>query len=376
MSRDEDDLFRKPPWNQAAIWTGCDLFALLRILKENRFQVSPSCWLECGIDLALASIGLGFRLANSVFRSRRIQKTKLATDPIIIIGHWRTGTTLLHELLSLDPRHAYPTTFQCFLPTHFPFSERLLKGWSQFALPATRPFDSMSMSWDLPQEDEFALLNMGVRSPYATIAFPNRPPQNQGYLTLDGLSDTEIQHWKSGLTRFLKQVVYKNPGRLVIKSPTHTFRLPTLIEMFPNARLINVVRNPVHVYLSTLRLWKTFYATNGYQKPHFKGLEEYVLTTFSRMHERLEATRHLVPSSRLIDLRFEELVADIPGQMETLYEQLDLGDFGPARDAIDEYVAQRADFERRDYEPTEEVKRLVLERWRPYFERYGYDYPG
>jgi len=373
MSREEDSQLKKPPWNQAGIWTGCDLFALLRILKDNRFQVSPSCWLECGIDLAIASLGISFRLANSIFCSRGIKKSELPADPIIVIGHWRTGTTLLHELLSLDPRHTCPTTFQCFLPTHFPFSERLLKGWSRFTLPATRPFDSMSMSWELPQEDEFALLNMGVPSPYATIAFPNRPPQNQEYLTLDGLSERERRRWRRGLITFLKQVVYKNPGKPVIKSPTHTFRLPTLIEMFPNARFINVVRNPVHVFLSTLRLWKSFYATNGYQKPRFEGLEGYVLATFSHMHERLEATRRLVPEGHLIDVRFEELVADIPGQMKALYEQLDLGEFRNASDAISEYVAQRADYQKREYEPTDEVKQLVCDRWRPYFKRYGYD---
>ena len=37
--------------------------------------------------------------------------------------------------------------------------------------------DNMAAGWDHPQEDEFALCNMGVPSPYLTIIFPNRPPQ-------------------------------------------------------------------------------------------------------------------------------------------------------------------------------------------------------
>src|SRR5262249_33511021 len=39
--------------------------------------------------------------------------------PIFILGHWRSGTTLLHELLALDDRLLSPTTFQCFNPQRF-----------------------------------------------------------------------------------------------------------------------------------------------------------------------------------------------------------------------------------------------------------------
>ena len=41
-----------------------------------------------------------------------------------MIGHWRSGTTLLHELLVLDPRHTFPDTYACFAPNHF-----LVSGW-------------------------------------------------------------------------------------------------------------------------------------------------------------------------------------------------------------------------------------------------------
>ena len=39
--------------------------------------------------------------------------------PVFVIGHWRAGTTLLHELLVRDPRHTYPNTYDCFGPNHF-----------------------------------------------------------------------------------------------------------------------------------------------------------------------------------------------------------------------------------------------------------------
>ena len=48
--------------------------------------------------------------------------------------------------------------------------------------------DNMTAGWDCPQEDEFALCNMGLRSPYLTIAFPNHPPQDQEFFELAEVS--------------------------------------------------------------------------------------------------------------------------------------------------------------------------------------------
>jgi len=44
--------------------------------------------------------------------------------------------------------------------------------------------DNMPVGWDRPQEDEFALMNLGLGSPYEVVVFPNRrrrPPSVSGY---------------------------------------------------------------------------------------------------------------------------------------------------------------------------------------------------
>ena len=50
---------------------------------------------------------------------RRVARTQLVEAPIFIVGHWRSGTTLLQELMVLDDRFTCPTTYQCFAPNHF-----------------------------------------------------------------------------------------------------------------------------------------------------------------------------------------------------------------------------------------------------------------
>jgi len=367
----EEDIPRLK-WNQAAFFMGANLPAILGILRQGGWRVHPSRLIDCLIDLAFASANTCLKGLQNLIYGGRINRVEMEQDPLVIIGHWRTGTTMLHELLGLDPRHSVPTTYQCFAPNHFLLTERWVKGWSGFVLPPNRPFDNMAMGWDLPQEDEFALCNLAVPSPYATIAFPNRPPQNGEYFELDTLSVHQCKRWTKTLRSFLKQVYYRQPGRLILKSPPHTFRLPVLLEMFPDARFIHMVRDPVSVFMSTVRLWKYFYVTHGYQKPDFDGIEEYVFTTFCRMHERLEATRALVPPGRLLDVRYEDLVSDTVGTMRRIYDQLDLGDFQPVAAAVETYVAEHAGYCRNRHEPSPEIQAEIRQRWKPYFQRYGY----
>lgn len=372
MPLDNDDHFPKPPWNQAAIWTGASLFALVRILANNRFRVHPSCWPWCMVDLAFGMANTGLGVIQTLVYGARVKRIQFEHDPVFIIGHWRTGTTLLHELLTLDPAHTCPTTFQCFLPNHFLLTERFLKGWSGFTLPPSRQFDSVQMGWDRPQEDEFALCNLGIPSPYATIAFPNRPPQNQEYLELDSVPRRQRERWKKTLRRFLQLICYRKPGRMILKSPTHTFRLPILFELFPNAQFLNMVRHPLAVFQSTMRLWKSLYMLHGYQKPSFERLDEHVFATFSRMHERLEATRTLVPQDRFLDIRYEDLVGNTVNTMRLVYERLNLGEFESIRPAIETYTKEHAGYQSHQYAPTPDLDREVFQRWKPYYERYGY----
>jgi hypothetical protein len=366
------ETFPRLSWSEAAIWMGADFFALLRLLGRNRFRVQPSCAGGCLCDLAFGLFNTGLKGLERLTVPLPADSRQPIEPPIFVIGHWRTGTTLLHELLALDLRHRAPTTFECFLPNHFLLSEKLLKGWTGFLLPPTRPSDNVEMGWDRPQEDEFALCNLGVPSPYLSMAFPNRPPQFQEYYELEKVGQPERLRWKRALLGFLRRLTWKRPGRLVLKSPPHTFRLPVLNEMFPQAAFLHIVRDPLAVFPSTLRLWKSLYAAHGYQRPTYAGLEEQVFDTFSRMHARLEATRGLIEPGRFYELRYEELVRDPVGQMRAVYQRLSLGNFAPVEPLMQAYAASHAGYQTNRYQLTPDVRREIARRWRPYIERYGY----
>src|SRR5215831_18339578 len=91
-------------------------------------------------------------------------------DAVLVLGYWRSGTTLLHELLCLDTRYTYPTTHACMNPHHFLLTEAsvLARGGPS----TTRPMDEMEVRSSSPQEDEFALFCLGARSPYEALVMP------------------------------------------------------------------------------------------------------------------------------------------------------------------------------------------------------------
>jgi hypothetical protein len=241
--------------------------------------------------------------------------------------------------------------------------------------------DNMPAGWDRPQEEEFALCNLGVPSPYLTIAFPNHGPQYEEYLTLDGLGPAELDRWKKALLTFLRQITYlrqkTNTGevacqRIVLKSPPHTCRIKTLLEIFPQARFVHIVRDPFVLYASTFNLWKTLYRKHGLQRPTYEGLEEHVLRTFERMYEKFEAERDRIAADRFCEVHYEELVRDPISCMRAIYEKLDLGDFEAILPALEQYVASTEGYQTNKYELSDEARRQVSRRWSDFIRRYGY----
>ena len=362
---------KKPEW-APRIWEGCDFFAWLRLLARNRFRIH---WSYLYIAVAVTIVSFFhtlLRWLQEAIYGRRIRKTKITQPPIFILGHWRTGTTLLHEFMILDQRHGYPTTYECLEPNHFLLTEGLVTRYLRFLVPAQRPMDNMKAGFDRPQEDEFALCMLGQRSPYLTIAFPNNPPQCQEFLDLENISPGALRSWKRSLKQFLKQITYKTGKRLVLKSPPHTARIKVLKEMFPDAVFIHIVRDPYVVFPSTVNLWKTLYKTHGLQNPTFEGLEEHVLSTYTRIYQRLEEGKKLLAPGQFYELRYEDLIKDPVGEMRKMYEHLNLGGFDQYLPRLEEYLASIKGYETNKYQLAPEQRAAIARRWGDVIRRYGY----
>jgi len=233
--------------------------------------------------------------------------------------------------------------------------------------------DNMAAGWQRPQEDEFALGILGVPTQYLSMMFPKRGPVHAEYLDLQELSDAERQRWKNELDNFFRRLTFQNPGRIIVKSPPHTARVRTLLEMYPDAKFVHLVRDPYDLFVSTVSLWKSL---NEVQRMQGLGdqhwVEEYVLSTLERMYAAYEQDRNLLQDNQIYELRYEDLVENPHERMREIYAKLELGDFSRAEPMILEHLAEVKNYRPNHYELPEEKRSAISERWAGYFERYGY----
>ncbi|MFO0870090.1 MAG: sulfotransferase [Pirellulales bacterium] len=351
---------------------GLSAGAWWKMMARHRFHLPASAWPAALFDLACGLGNSTLGVGQSLLWNHRLRQGWPTQDPIFVVGHWRTGTTLLHELLTLDPALRSPTTYECLAPHHFLLTGRWLPRLTRFTLPQTRAFDGVRVGWDAPQEDEFALCNLGLPSPYAAIAFPHDAARDDAALDLEQLSPRERRQWRLGFERLVRQWTCFRPGRLLLKSPTHTFRVPLLAEMFPQARWILLVRNPWQVFPSTLKLWRTLYATYAYQAPPFPDLEPRVIDLFARMHQRWTTTSRQLAPGLVTTVRYEDLVQNPTATIQQVYQQLNLGHTDSLLPAVERYFADRADYRPNRHQLDAAWIETIQQRWRDYFAAYGY----
>ncbi len=355
------------------VWLGCSFRSWYRLLFRYRFAVGPQHLHTAAIDTAVSLFNTTLGALEHLIYGRKIASTEINPQPLFILGHWRSGTTLLHDLICLDPRYAGPTVYQCCSPHHFLLSETVLPRLLWFLMPDKRPVDEMGIDWNATFEDEFALCLLGARSPYETIAFPNSRTLGPDMLNPDGLTAAEAGEWHAIFVHFLKKLTLRHGGRrLVLKSPPHTCRIRVLLELFPHARFVHIVRNPYDVFPSTKHLWRTLHKTQGLQNPDNDPTDEMVLSTLLHVHECLERNRSLIPTGQFHQLRYEDLVGNPGREMRQMYEHLQIGAFDKSASSVETYFADRATYTTNRYHLTDAQRHAIGLRAGRVIDQYGY----
>ena len=284
-------------------------------------------------------------------------------DAIVVLGYWRSGTTLLHELLCLDKRYTYPTTHACMNPHHFLFSEAgvLARGGST----TQRPMDEMEVSAASPQEDEFALLSLGARSPYEALLMPQILPEALKLTDPKDLSPQEEKHWREVFLSFLAGVSVRGGGRpMILKSPTHGARVSTLRELLPDARYLVIIRDPVTNFESVVRMWRKMFETYAIGPiPPDDAIREAILGDRPRFEAKLAAMTADLPGNRFAAITYESLIANPVGVIEQLYQRLELGDFEPVREAIVADTKRRSGYQAKGSLPSREWRDRINREW-------------
>ena len=328
--------------------SGTTIGNYIQLLKTNRFDVDFK-YLPRVLYTILVSATTTTPLSGieKALKRKATEKVKIKKDPIFIIGHWRTGTTFLHYLMSKDKSFGFISNAQSFYPrVMFPIFPKLFRAIIRLHIPEKRPMDDMSLTLDTPQEEEFALGNMGIQSAYHWWTFPKRMTTYfEKYVLLNGISSGEYLQFRATYLRLLKKITLANKGkRLLIKNPINTGRIPFLLELFPNARFIYLHRDPFEVYHSTVKLHTKLLECFSFQHFDKKEVEINTVNFYNRLLHKYELDKKHIPKNNLIEVGYGELIKNPLKTVQKIYTMLRIPTFEPAKEAFQRFISAQKDY--------------------------------
>ena len=349
-----------------------NLSALWRILVRNRFQVDRGYLDRLFYLFFLACYNSVMAHFEKRCNGAKIEATKITDQPVFIIGHWRSGTTHLHNLLSCDPQFTCPTYYQVMFPHHFAYTQPWGTRLFNYFSPSKRPMDNMAVGAKGAHEDEFALAALSTVSPYLQTLFPRTG--DNGFAVLDPLrlDPAALDCWKGAMRHFVQKLTFSKGKRVVLKSPPHLGRVRVLLDLFPQAKFIHINRNPYEVYLSTKHMWQTGFSLSHLQEPQSQTLEEIILTWYTELYALYGRDRDLIPPGSLCEIKFEELVSKPLEVLKDIYETLNFPGFEEFRVRVMPYLEAQQSYKRNKYVLDDETKERIRQRWGPTCAHYGY----
>jgi hypothetical protein len=354
------------------ILTGIRMGPFVKLLRTHGFTPSPKNLGRLVFILQNCFWSSLFARREKALLKKTIERYPVPADPIIIIGHWRTGSTFLHYLLAKDPRMVAPTLFQVTVPEGFMVSAGYYRPILK-ALVKHRPMDNVEMAFDDPQEDEFALAKLTGESPLINLIFPHK--REYFFRSADAFYPPEGEardHWKDRFRDFGRKITADSGRILLLKNPAHSLRIPLLLETFPGARFIHIHRHPYKVVASSLNLWKVMADDNQLKgRPYHPTLEE-VTAGLQVLYDGIARDAALLPENRYCEVSYEALEKDPLGEIRKIYSKLGLSFGSDFERNATAYLETARHFVKNSYIFEEADKKFVREMMKRHFERYNY----
>jgi hypothetical protein len=193
-----------------------------------------------------------------------------------------------------------------------------------------------------PQEDEFALLALGVPSLYRCFFDPRRLPELTCWLNPDAWKHNHPEGWMDIWCEFLAGIADGKPGRLLLKSPNHTFRVRALLERFPKAAYVWVVRDPVEVFFSNRKMWSSMFQRYALWDWNMSDLDRFLQRAFESTAQCLRHASQALPVEKLVVVEFSRLTHAPVITINAVNSRLSFGEWEMFRPAIAEIAARKA----------------------------------
>ena len=317
-----------------------------------------------------------FHLWENLTINREAKNYEMKTPPVFILGHWRSGTTLLHNLLCQADNAAFVSTYQSVFPNTLK-SKWIFKNFMQANMPSKRPSDNVKLNTDFPQEDEFALGNMMPYSYYNFFYFPkDYAAYYEKYIRFRSLDEKEFKRWEYTYKLLINKALINSKGnRAIIKNPVNTGRLKVLSEVFPKAKFIHIYRNPVVVYLSTKKFFKALMPTLWLHEVDEQFILDLIFDVYEKLYSDYFRQKETVASDRLFELKFEDFEKDPIAHLNDIYTYFGFDDFKKQKPNFETYLNSLKGYKKNKYT----IERSELERiersWSFALEKWKYNLP-
>lgn len=329
--------------------------------------------------IGLAALGRApFSLGEKLVMDPRLPSIDDMPAPVFILGHWRSGTTHLYNIMCQSGAWGFVPPVATGLPWDLFGLARAFAPLLERALPEHRYIDNIPVTPDSPQEDEIAIANMSELSFYHGIYFPRAFARNvERGLFFDGANAREIEQWRERFTYFLRKLyLHQDEKPLLIKNPVYTGRVALLREMFPGAKFIHIHRNPYDVFLSMRNFYEKLLKQFALQSYDHVDIDEVVLSVYDRMMRAYEKDAAEIPDGQLIELDYRTLDAAPLDAIERVYDHLGLPGMADARAPFERYFASVQSFTKNKFSYSDAAAAKVEGRWRHFLDKWDYRRPG
>ena len=251
--------------------------------------------------------------------------------PLFVVGPPRTGTTILLELLALDPALRAPLAWEALQPLPVLDAggpadrerrQELSECEQEFWSDVHPEFMTMhELASDLPCECVH-FLAYDFAGPHWSMLYDT--PSFTGW-QLEHIEPLLARVYR--LHRRMLQTFQHGdePKRWLLKSPGHLQTLPQVFAEYPDARVIHTHRDPRRFIASLVSLLAVLRFTRS-DRVDIATLGPLMELTYQMFLEQVidQRTSGAIPDDRIVDSHFLDLMADPVTALGKLYEQLDL----------------------------------------------------
>ena len=347
------------PWHKVFHpLSGADPLTLLRLLRHG--PLTPSGAARYGVALACAGLRLPFALAEAAVRPLIPEPE----PPVFILGHPRSGTTHLHNLMAASGRFATVPPVLAGMPWEALGLARAMRPFVNMYLPETRLIDGVRLGPDVPTEDEIALANLCDLSHLHALYLPRDFARlHREGLLLEGVSPARIAARGRALRSHARAVARPRRGPLLLKNPAYTGQLAWLLALFPGARIVHIHRDPEAVFASARRATARALEALALQRWDRAEVDEAILSTYPDMMGAFLRDAEALPPGRIAHVAYEALTAAPLVELGRIWRALDLPDPEGSTPAIERYLETVSDYAAGGHALTEAEGREIRRRW-------------